>query len=101
VLLRMITIDAAHALGMADRVGSLEHGKDADFCVVALDRAHVAPVADPLTAVFHAARGSDVIATAIAGTLVYADGVVSTLDELDLKPRVDAIAARLHAARQS
>jgi hypothetical protein len=53
-----------------------------------------------LTAVFHAARGSDVVATAIAGRLVYADGVVTTLAEVDLKPQIDAIAARLHAARR-
>jgi cytosine/adenosine deaminase-related metal-dependent hydrolase len=99
VLLRMITIDGARALGLDDRAGSLEPGKDADFCVVALDRAHIVPVADPLTAIFHAARGSDVVFTAVAGRPLYENGCVTSLDETELRPQVAAIAARLSRAR--
>jgi imidazolonepropionase-like amidohydrolase len=32
--LRAITADAAQALGVADRVGTLQPGKDADFCIL-------------------------------------------------------------------
>jgi imidazolonepropionase-like amidohydrolase len=31
--LRAVTINPAEVLGVADRLGSLEAGKDADFCV--------------------------------------------------------------------
>ena len=31
--LKAITINAAEAIGLADRVGSLEAGKDADICL--------------------------------------------------------------------
>jgi cytosine/adenosine deaminase-related metal-dependent hydrolase len=57
VLLRMITLDAADALGWADECGSLEHGKSADLVVVPLPGAssesdrifgHNAPVAGTL-----------------------------------------------------
>jgi len=41
--LRMVTIDAAKALGMDDEVGSLEPGKKADVILVDLDRPHLTP----------------------------------------------------------
>ncbi|MGQ0562609.1 MAG: amidohydrolase family protein [Gemmatimonadota bacterium] len=100
-LLRMVTIEAARALGMADRIGSLEPGKDADFCVLALDRAHTVPVAAPLDAVFHAARGVDVIMTVVAGRALYRDGRVATLDEVALGRSVQAMADRLSKARNA
>jgi cytosine/adenosine deaminase-related metal-dependent hydrolase len=100
-LLRLITIDGARALRMADRIGTLETGKDADFCVVRLDTAHSLPVADPLTALFHSARGSDVTMTVARGRALFENGAVVSLDEKDLAARVDAIGQRLRAVRNA
>ena len=41
--LRMVTIDAARALGMDDEIGSLEVGKRADLITVDLNRPHLLP----------------------------------------------------------
>lgn len=41
--LRMVTIDAAKALGLDDEVGSLEPGKKADVILIDLDRPHLTP----------------------------------------------------------
>lgn len=98
-LLRMVTLDAARALGLDDRIGSLVPGKDADLCAIALDTAHTVPVHDPLAALFHAARAPDVRLTAVRGRILYRDGCFTTLDPVALRPRVDALAARLAAAR--
>jgi cytosine/adenosine deaminase-related metal-dependent hydrolase len=97
-LLRLVTLDGARALGMDDRVGTLEPGKDADLCAVSLAGAHVRPVHDPLAALFHAARGADVVLTAVQGRVLYRDGRVLTLDEAALGAAVDAAAERLAAA---
>ena len=43
-VLRMVTIDAARALGMDDLVGSLEVGKRADIILVDMDQPHLTPV---------------------------------------------------------
>lgn len=43
--MRMITIDAAYALGVNDRIGSIEAGKFADFAVLDADPRDVAPMA--------------------------------------------------------
>ncbi len=96
-LLELCTLGGARALGLADRVGTLEAGKDADLCAVSFAGAHVRPVHDPLAALFHAARGSDVVLTVVAGRVCYRAGKVMTLDERALRPRIDAAAERLRA----
>jgi cytosine/adenosine deaminase-related metal-dependent hydrolase len=97
-LLRLCTLEGARALGIDDRVGSLEPGKEADLCAVALDAPHVRPVHDPAAALVHAARGSDVILAVVAGRVLYRGGEVLTLDERALGEAVDDAAARLRAA---
>lgn len=97
-LLRLVTIDGAQALGLEDRIGTLEPGKDADLCAVRLTAPHVRPVHDPTAAVFHAARGTDVILTVVQGRVLFADGVVRTLDEAALAEAVLEPAARVREA---
>ena len=45
--IRMATLNSARAIGMADRIGSIEAGKLADLCAVALDRIETRPCFDP------------------------------------------------------
>jgi cytosine/adenosine deaminase-related metal-dependent hydrolase len=97
-LLRLCTLDGARALGVDDRTGSLEPGKDADLCVVSLASSHARPVFDPATAVLHAARGADVRMTVVAGRILYRDGRVATLDEDSLAARVEDAASRVGRA---
>lgn len=59
-LLRMVTIDAARALRMDDRIGSLTPGKDADIVVVDLGAAHFGPVEDLAQSLVFYAAAADV-----------------------------------------
>ncbi len=97
--LRLATLDGARALGLEARVGSLEPGKDADLCAVSLAGAHVLPVHDPLAALLHSARASDVVLTAVRGEILYRDGRVLSLDAAALGGRVLAMAEALRRAR--
>lgn len=97
-LLRLVTVDGARALGLEERIGTLEPGKDADLCAVSLAAPHVRPVHDPAAALFHAARGTDVVLTVVKGRVLYAGGVVRTLDEAALAEAVQASAARVREA---
>jgi 5-methylthioadenosine/S-adenosylhomocysteine deaminase len=47
--LRAMTLDAARALGMDDRIGSIEVGKQADLVALDLSGAELAPVFDPVS----------------------------------------------------
>ncbi|HEX6939164.1 MAG TPA: amidohydrolase family protein [Longimicrobiales bacterium] len=98
-LLRLATLDGARVLGLDDRIGSLEPGKDADLCAVSFAGAHIIPVHDPASALFHAARAPDVVLTAVRGRILFRDGRVLSLDADALRPRVDALAARVGRAR--
>jgi 5-methylthioadenosine/S-adenosylhomocysteine deaminase len=42
-LLRLVTIEGARTLGLEQRIGSLERGKDADLCAISLDAPHMIP----------------------------------------------------------
>lgn len=97
-LLRLATIDGARALGLEERVGTLEPGKDADLCAVSLAAPHVRPVHDPVAALFHAARGTDVVMTAVRGRVLYRDGAVLTLDQAALARAVEEPARRVREA---
>jgi 5-methylthioadenosine/S-adenosylhomocysteine deaminase len=66
------TIDGARALGMGDRLGTLEVGKEADIVVVDLDAPHLIPVRDPYTSVVFSAGRSDVRHVVVGGEQVIA-----------------------------
>lgn len=79
--IEMATTGGAHALGMAERIGTLEPGKQADLCVLSANGAHSFPVYDPVTALVFSARASDVLMTMVAGKIVYHRGEYPLLRE--------------------
>jgi cytosine/adenosine deaminase-related metal-dependent hydrolase len=96
-VLHAATSGGARALGLQGQIGELKEGFQADFAAVSLDGAHQLPsygVADTLV---FASSARDVNLTVIAGTEVYRDGVVTTVDEDRLRARMLEIAGKLQA----
>ena len=80
-VLALGTIDAAHAIGLGDQIGSIEIGKQADLQMIDMRRYGLTPVNDPVaTLVFHG-HAKDVEAVMVAGRWVVRDGVVLGVDE--------------------
>lgn len=69
----MATREGAHALGLADEIGSIETGKRADFILVNRDRPHLLPDTDPYSTLVYAASGNDVILTVVDGQVLARD----------------------------
>ncbi len=74
--LEMATINAARALGLADRVGSLEVGKCADIAVFAMDRVYGQVSHKPVSTFISTGRGVDAQAVLVNGELLLRDGKV-------------------------
>ncbi|WP_420432560.1 amidohydrolase family protein [Candidatus Poriferisocius sp.] len=90
----MLTIAGAEAVGMADRIGSLEAGKTAD--IVVIDRSGIQwqpPSPDPILQLVWAGGGRSVADVLIDGRLVVADGRCTTVD-VDLLQAEARLAAR-------
>jgi cytosine/adenosine deaminase-related metal-dependent hydrolase len=99
--LRLATLGGAIALGLGDRVGSLEVGKDADLAAFSLDTGRGVPVHEPQAAALYALRGTDVTFVTVAGRVLVRDGSVSgAAADPDLPARVqgqaDALQKWLH-----
>jgi len=92
-VLEMATRGGARALGMEDRLGSLEAGKRADLIVVDLGAPRLHPLYDAVSHLVYAAKGADVRHVVVEGKIVMRDRKVLTLDE----PAVLADAERLRA----
>ncbi|MER6358257.1 amidohydrolase [Streptomyces sp. NPDC001634] len=78
---RMATIEGARALGLGDRLGSLEAGKRADLIVLDLGGPHLRPRHDVWSTLAYAAQSADVRDTVVDGRVLMRDRVLTTLDE--------------------
>jgi 5-methylthioadenosine/S-adenosylhomocysteine deaminase len=96
--LRMATVNAAQALGLGDRVGSVEVGKRADLIVLDLLGApHNVAVHDVVSHLVHCARAADVVLAMVDGDIVMDNRVVRGVDEPALLATAQAAAERLVA----
>ena len=79
--LKALTIEGAKALGLDNKIGSLETGKQADFIAIQpKGRLHLYPLENMLSHLVYAVKGSDVQDVYIAGQQVVRDGQVLTVD---------------------
>ena len=97
--LSLATLGGARALGLADRVGSLEVGKDADLAAFRLSSAAAVPVHDPVAAAVFAMGGACASFVSVAGEPRVVDGRLvaraPALSEEALAARVQEAAVRL------
>jgi len=86
-VLRAATIEGARALGLGDRIGSVEVGKQADLVLVDLAAPHLTPVHDVAALLVFAAGRGDVTDVLVDGRPVVRDRRSTLLDTDDLLSR--------------
>ena len=79
-MVAMATMGGAQALGLEDRIGSVEVGKSADLIAIDLHHPAMQPLHDAHAQLIHASTGPRVTHTFIGGRCVYANGHWTTLD---------------------
>ncbi|MGB2833167.1 MAG: TRZ/ATZ family hydrolase [Methylotenera sp.] len=83
--LAMATINAAKALGMDDKIGSIEVGKFADLVAVKLSDIVISPCYDPISHLVYACGREHVTHTWVAGELRYSHGIYANIEPYELK----------------
>ena len=99
--LRMATLHGARALGMDDRIGTLEAGKLADLIAVDLDHANTQPVYDPASTLVYSANSRQVSHVWVNGQLLVEQGRLTRLHLPPLLQRAQQWAARIQESPSS
>jgi 5-methylthioadenosine/S-adenosylhomocysteine deaminase len=79
--LEMATIHGAMALGLEEKIGSLEPGKFADVVAVSLNEFNTLPINDPISHLIYGVNSSQVSHAWIGGKNVMCDGSLLTLEK--------------------
>jgi 5-methylthioadenosine/S-adenosylhomocysteine deaminase len=94
--LEMATIGGARSLGIDDRAGSIEPGKDADLAAFSLEPARATPVGDIVAAILFAVAGTHAHFVTVKGRIMIEDGR-HTSEDAGLRARINAAADSLRS----
>ncbi|MDW8325067.1 MAG: amidohydrolase family protein [Anaerolineales bacterium] len=79
-VLEFATIEGARANGLADKIGTLTPGKEADLIMLRTDRPNVFPINDPIGAVVWGMDTSNVDSVFVAGKALKRNGQLLNVD---------------------
>ena len=98
--LEMATLNAARALGLDTKIGSLEIGKRADITAVNLGALELSPCYDPLSHLAYAAGRENVSHVWVDGALLVEDGALLHIDTSEIMARAGYWRDKIIASRQ-
>jgi cytosine/adenosine deaminase-related metal-dependent hydrolase len=93
--LTMATINGAKAVGLADRIGTLEPGKRADIVIRSNDVPEAFPLTDPVSQLVYSARSDTVCTVVIDGRIVLENRVPTRVDPLAVFREVESSRKRI------
>jgi len=96
--IRMATINGAKALGLADSIGSVEIGKQADLIAIDMNALNTQPVYDPVSQLVYAANSHQVSHVWIDGFCKLDKGSFTDLDQQQILSNVAQWAAKMGQA---
>ena len=97
-VLTFATRAGAKALGLDDKIGSLEIGKEADLFIFKDNTAGAVPMFDPISALVYSSSPQNIVLNMVAGQIVLADGKSVLVDEEESFNAVRAYAKELRTA---
>lgn len=83
--LKMATINAARAIGLDHKIGTIETGKQADLVAVKLSDFSISPYYDPVSHIVYSCGREHVTHTWVAGELRYNNGNYANIEPVELK----------------
>ncbi|MEO7343333.1 MAG: amidohydrolase family protein, partial [Methylotenera sp.] len=98
--LEMATINAAKAMGLDHKIGTIEVGKLADLAAVKLSDLATAPYYDPISHLVYSCGREHVTHTWVAGELRYSNGVYANIEPIALKDIINKWQPKLWQLKQ-
>ncbi len=98
-LVEMVTKQGAKAIGVDEKLGSIETGKLADLVILTLHKPHLTPVYDPYSHIVYCARGTDVRDVIVDGKVVVRNGKIESFDETEVIRKVEEISNKIRKNR--
>ncbi|MDR1529822.1 MAG: TRZ/ATZ family hydrolase [Burkholderiales bacterium] len=89
-VLRMATVNGAKALGVGDRIGSIELGKQADLIAIDLSALETIPLFDPISQIVYSANREQVTHVWVNGECLMKERRLLKLDEQNLREMANA-----------
>ena len=83
--IEMATINGAYALNQEKEIGSIEVGKKADMILIDMDKPHLYPKHNLVSAISYSVNGSDVDTVIIDGNIVMENRELKTIDIEEVK----------------
>ena len=97
-VLAMATSGGATAVGLGDKVGSLEAGKRADLIQVAFEDVHHVPTYDVISHLVYVTDEQDVASVVVDGKVLMKEREMLTIDTDRVAAEATALAAKIQAA---
>lgn len=97
-VLTMATQGGADAIGLGDKIGSMEIGKRADIIQVSFEDVHFIPTYDVISHLVYVADEQDVSSVTVDGKVLMLDGNMRTIDTKRVRQEATELAARIQAA---
>lgn len=94
-VVEMATVNGARCAGLADRLGSVEVGKEADLVLFDTRFPEWQPLYNPVSNLVYSATGNSVSEVFVAGECVVSEGRLTRVDEDEVLRRVRGTAARI------
>jgi len=96
--LHIATMGGAMALGLGDRIGSIEAGRKADLAILNLTYSHFTPRSNLLAALCYGAQGNEVETVLVDGEILLENGALTRLDEERIRWEAQRVAGRICGA---
>jgi 5-methylthioadenosine/S-adenosylhomocysteine deaminase len=80
-VLKMATVNGSKAMGMGNRIGSIDIGKIADIILLDRKATSVAPMHDPIASIVYSAKSSNVKTVIVDGRIIMQDRNILTMNK--------------------
>ena len=94
-IIEMVTVNGARAVGLGDRLGSLEVGKRADLVMHHQDLPEAHPVLDPIRSVAYSGRSKSIDTVIVDGQVIIEKGHSTRVDEQEVYAQSQESSLRL------